>query len=593
MSTFDTIRRQALGLLNDASDALRKHGDESGATTVADARRQLLDGKVTAIVIGEYKRGKSSLLSALVEDKALFPINVDIATSLITTIENAAEEEITVFIGPPGASTAQWITRDQIADYVTEQGNPRNAKAARLIRIQTPNPRLRDGLVLIDTPGVGGLNVEHTAITMAILGNADVAIFVIDALTPMTVNELTMLETTARLGAQMLLVITKSDKVVDHSAAISNARSKLVGVLGPDLGDAIPIITVSSTAKLDWVTGHDPDDLADSNFEALDTALWEMLGERGGGLLLARALSRTVGALEGAIELVQAQLVALEGDSGEIELATNTALVERDRLDSLGASGALWRSSLVDACGSIRQGAAKALAARMGTIAERLDAQLAAARKARHEEVILNDLERDITVVWTELVGQMRGEIARLSDTIEAQTGLSVNPGLTYAGRLTAFDSFGRRRTKGDSDITISGLEAAGFIGEVISWIAGVGPLYLISQVVTMFGMGSTKANNRRVEFDSNVRDQLGRAERELQSRLSELIDNAEQSITSSYERMIHDRRYQVQATTQVLRGGRDESKRAQKAEAVAELTGLYDRTTELIGQANLSAASV
>ena len=43
---------------------------------------------------------------------------------------------------------------------VTVQGNPGNKRAARVLRIQTPNERLKHGLVLLDTPGVGGLNAN-------------------------------------------------------------------------------------------------------------------------------------------------------------------------------------------------------------------------------------------------------------------------------------------------------------------------------------------------------------------------------------------------------------------------------------------------
>ena len=152
MATFDEIRRDALAMMAACCSALQRIGRNAESDAVRDARNQLLDGRLTAVAIGEYKRGKSSLVGALVEDPALFPVNVDIATSLITSIEYAAEEQITIFLGEKESSVPQWISRDQIADFVTEQGNPGNKRAARLLRIQTPNERLKDGLVLLDTP---------------------------------------------------------------------------------------------------------------------------------------------------------------------------------------------------------------------------------------------------------------------------------------------------------------------------------------------------------------------------------------------------------------------------------------------------------
>ena len=107
-------------------------------------------------------------------------------------MEYGAEEQITVFLDEKESSVPQPISRGQIAEFVTEQGNPGNPRGARLLRIQTPNERLKDGLVPLDTPGAGSLDAAHTAVTYAVLGSADVGIFVIGALTPLTVQELSM-----------------------------------------------------------------------------------------------------------------------------------------------------------------------------------------------------------------------------------------------------------------------------------------------------------------------------------------------------------------------------------------------------------------
>ena len=119
MSKFDEIRRDSLATLADCCLAFHRIDRKAESDLVQDARNQLLDGRLTAVTIGKYKRGKSSLVGALVEDPELFPVNVDITTSLITSIEDAAEEQITVFMSDKESSTPQWISRDQIADFVT------------------------------------------------------------------------------------------------------------------------------------------------------------------------------------------------------------------------------------------------------------------------------------------------------------------------------------------------------------------------------------------------------------------------------------------------------------------------------------------
>ena len=283
--------------------------------------------------------------------------------------------------------------------------------------------------MLLDTPGVGGLNAAHTATTYAVLSSADVGIFVIDALTPLTMQELSVLETTAGLGARLLFVITKIDQVTDYDVAVSNAEMKLTSVLGPDVGASIPVIPVSSSAKLDWLRTGDADSLSDSNFETLDAALWSLLGQQGGVLLLGRALSRAITTLNSVITVQEAELVGLSSVEADIRDIDGKLQRQRDQLAALAHPGAGWRRILVDVFNDIREGGEASLAAQLDVIAGKVNDQLAAAAKEQDEQAILGRLERDVTVVWSGLIRDARTRVAELCDNIESTTGLSVNPG--------------------------------------------------------------------------------------------------------------------------------------------------------------------
>jgi Dynamin family len=592
MATFDEIRRDALAMTADCTSALQRIGRNTESDAIRDARNQLLDGRLTAVTIGEFKRGKSSLVGALVEDPELFPVDADIATSVITSIEYAAEEQITVFLDGEETSLPQWITRDQIADYVTERGNPGNKRAARLLRIQTPSERLKDGLVLLDTPGAGGLNPAHTATTYAVIGSADVGIFVIDALTASNAQELAMLEAAARLAARMIVVITKIDRVIDPATAVSNARMKLTGILGPDAGASIPVIPVSSSLKLDWLRTGDADSLADSNFESLHAALWSLLGQQGGVLLLGRALSRSISTLNDVITVREAELVGLGSAPADIRDAAGKLEEQRDQLAALAQPGAGWRSALVVAFDGIKDRGDGSLAERLGVITDGLDARLAAKPKPEDQQTILADLERDMTVAWSTLIRDARGNVARLCDEIESMTGLSVNPGLKVGGRLTAFDSFQTRPKSAGKTSGMSGLEALGRIGEVLSWVDPTGVLFFVSQIVAKYGASLTKARKQRAEFENGIRDLLNRAEFELRNRLAELIGSAEDTVMAGYERLIQDRNKSVSAAADALHSGAGASARiAEVRDSLRELQGLRDRAAALTSQLTATGA--
>ena len=55
-------------------------------------------------------------------------------------------------------------------------------KGVDFIGVEFPNPLLKSGVVIIDTPGLGGLLREHGEITWRYIPNADAVFFVLDSL---------------------------------------------------------------------------------------------------------------------------------------------------------------------------------------------------------------------------------------------------------------------------------------------------------------------------------------------------------------------------------------------------------------------------
>lgn len=210
MATFQETKQDVLELFGEGLHFLRGRGDTDVLQVVEAARERLENGRFTVVVAGKFKQGESSLLNALLEEPGLFPVDLDIATNLVTTIAYGPEEKITVMVGERGKEKPRRITRSEIAECVTEQHNParRRKHQARLLVIETPNPRLRKGLVLVDTPGVGGLNEEHTDITYAFIPNADAVLFTSDAMAPLDTEELEFVERITEHTRHILFITT-------------------------------------------------------------------------------------------------------------------------------------------------------------------------------------------------------------------------------------------------------------------------------------------------------------------------------------------------------------------------------------------------
>ena len=158
---------------------------EIGARVEPSIERLSL-GLFRLVVMGEIKKGKSSLINALLGEPDLLPTASDIATSTVYKILYGPEPACTVFFEadpekPDEPGRTLTIDRAQLPEYGTEDGNPNNAKCVDFIGLELPHPLLREGLVIIDTPGVGGLFRAHRDIAYRYVPLADAVFFVLDS----------------------------------------------------------------------------------------------------------------------------------------------------------------------------------------------------------------------------------------------------------------------------------------------------------------------------------------------------------------------------------------------------------------------------
>jgi GTP-binding protein EngB required for normal cell division len=346
MSDYQQHKQQILQLFDKAIAFAQAHKLTPTFNHLAEAQKHLLEGKLFIVVAGEFKQGKSSLLNAFLNETEIFPVDIDITTNLVSTITYGKAEKITVVLGESGQETVKQIQRSEIPEYVTEQRNAKNAKQAKMLIVESPNSQLQEGLVLVDTPGIGSLNTEHTAITYAFLPNADAVLFVSDALKPLTTEELDFLKTRILPHCQnIIFVLTKADTVSDIQEIITNNQQKLAQVLNCD-PKTITIVPVSSRAKLDYLQYQEPEDLEYSNFPQLEQQLWQLVGEQRGQTLLLKAvneLNQAIGEMKAPLE------VAWSADQNRTPENLEAQLIEtQEKLRNLLENNAEWRNILSD-----------------------------------------------------------------------------------------------------------------------------------------------------------------------------------------------------------------------------------------------------
>lgn len=165
-------------------------------------------------VLGQFKRGKSTLINALVGESIL-PSAVVPATSIPTFVHGGKQLSARVlFDGQPeerfAASTFAELA-EFLARFVTEIANPHNRLGVRQVEAACPAPILRDGLELIDTPGIGSTYRHNTEATFNFLPQCDAALFVVSADPPITEVEVDFLKIARRKLARLFFIMNKAD----------------------------------------------------------------------------------------------------------------------------------------------------------------------------------------------------------------------------------------------------------------------------------------------------------------------------------------------------------------------------------------------
>lgn len=176
-----------------------------------DATRERLEqGLFHVAFVGQFKRGKSMLMNALLGE-AVLPVGVTPVTTAVVVLrhgERRARVEL---------RSGEWQEVDvgAIAKFVAEEENPSNRLGVRRVEVSLPSELLSGGLCLVDTPGVGSVFEANAEETRAFVPQVDVAVGVIGADPPISGEELALLSAITKRTDRLILVLNKCDRLTD------------------------------------------------------------------------------------------------------------------------------------------------------------------------------------------------------------------------------------------------------------------------------------------------------------------------------------------------------------------------------------------
>jgi GTPase Era involved in 16S rRNA processing len=316
--------------LSRALDVVRSSvgGESPLAARLNALRERLQQRRLQIAVLGQFKRGKSTFINALI-GAPILPTGVVPLTAVPTFIAWGAKPSIEVCFSdgrPPEQFAPENIgaIRTLLARFVTEEANPKNQLQVERVDLFYPAELLSDGTVLIDTPGIGSTLAHNTETAFRVLPECDASLFIVSADPPITETEVAYLQRLKAKVGRTFFVINKIDYLgaEDRRHVVDFLRKVLEEglLIEPDA----PIFCVSARMALSAKQANDDHTVRSSGLAEIEKHLLRFL-----------AVEKTQ-ALTQAIRRKAVDII--EQAKGEVELRTQAFKIPLNDLENKSAA---------------------------------------------------------------------------------------------------------------------------------------------------------------------------------------------------------------------------------------------------------------
>ena len=305
-------------------DRFRRLADIAGDVGMASLAEDIRDSRLPKVeserfflvILGEFNHGKSTFVNALLGAEAL-PTGITPTTAAINHVVYAGEARAHAQL--TGGDRVD-LSPGQLTDWVTVAGQ--HAKGVRFVELGYPSEILRDGITLVDTPGVNDLNEQRAEITYGYVPRADAVIFLLDAGQALKDSEREFLSSHVLEGTRdrLIFALAKTDLLTESE------REAVLEYVRAGLAKLVPEPVLFPVSAKKWLESRDPD----SGFPELLSHLDRFLGQDRAQVLLDNAAEdalRTAAYLE---QNLGVRLRAFDLDIAELEKRVSAVRAQLD-----------------------------------------------------------------------------------------------------------------------------------------------------------------------------------------------------------------------------------------------------------------------
>lgn len=240
---MDGQAKQLAELLDRTAAVAQTVGRSDLVSRMELAKERVLDPRRRIVVVGPLKQGKSQFVNSLL-NLEVCSVGDDETTAIPTVVQNSERSYAELVLADPGNDAVRVeVPLDELQNITPASPRAEGREVLRL-EVNVPSPLLADGLVLVDTPGVGGHGNPHAAGTLGLVPSADAVLVVSDASREFTEPEIAFLRQVLGLCPSVAVLVTKTD-LYPHWRRIVDANRAHLQREGLD----VPMISLSSLLR--------------------------------------------------------------------------------------------------------------------------------------------------------------------------------------------------------------------------------------------------------------------------------------------------------------------------------------------------------
>lgn len=206
---------QVLELLEYARQYYEQDGNHDKADVFGKLYRDLEYGEFSIVIVGEFSAGKSTLLNALMGKRILpsYSNETTAAVNFLRHLDKSSDgEQGKVFYHNGEQKIIEDASLETIMEYVSTKGDD-VAKKVDHLDLYLDSDFLKDGVTLVDSPGLNGVADGHREITEAQILKSHASIFLFNSDHPGSKTDFEFLHDLQSKVKTILFVLNKIDEI--------------------------------------------------------------------------------------------------------------------------------------------------------------------------------------------------------------------------------------------------------------------------------------------------------------------------------------------------------------------------------------------